>query len=364
MSLHGFRSYLTVSAAIARSEGKARSLVLTRILTAKAVSGLSAFEYGLYGLQNKSIREIRAYRTKKQTSALFDCVNPLPSRSTVDDKLLFHDRCLQTSLPTPNILAVISSRRKPGDDGRVVREFSHLLAMLKGQNRIDLILKPRTDSLGTGVRFVSFRQGRIYDLEGKEIDAAAFTAELSEDMRRDEYLVQPFVRPHPEIARLGAGRALGTLRILTFNDAGSTSVLYALMRIPASGNVHDNFSSGANGNLIAAIDSATGRLSAAWGRRSDESSRLLGCYPRNPDTGAQIEGSLIPMWDQVTRILPIAAQEFQELPCIGWDFAVSEDGVRIIEANANPDIIGAQVCCGVGANVLLAPIVARYQRCI
>lgn len=361
-SVHGLSSYIETSSAIAQRSRGQQPLVLGRILLTKMLSGLSAFEYGLYGLHAKPLGEVRDYLTKKQTTTLFNRVNPVGQRPKVDDKLLFHRLCRTAGIPTPDILAVLSTDGTVDGNEVVLPDFSALIRYFASDARRDVILKPRRDSLGTGVRFVSLRAGRAFDLNDQLIDTDTFARELSADMQRDQYLVQPFVRPHSQMATLSAGKALGTLRILAFSEGSEVRILYALLRIPAAGNVHDNFSSGNNGNLIAAVDPKTGRLGRAWGRSKNSSSRLLDAFACNPDNGAQIEGVQVPMWETIQGLLARAAAAFSDLPCMGWDLAVTEDRVLVIEANANADIIGAQVCCGAGARSLLRPVYARYAR--
>ena len=359
---HGVSSYIETAHALATRTGGPWAFVLARILVAKAISGMSAFEYGLYGLHREPLSKVRDYRTKKQTTALFERINVPERRIMVDDKLMFRRLCQKAGLSSPEVLAVLTHRPASHDGSeRLFGSFSDLVRAYSHVSRLDLILKPRMDSLGTGVRFVSLRSGQVLDMEDRPVDLASFWEALSEDMRRDQYLVQPFVRPHPGVAALGAGRALGTLRILALAGSAGMQILYVLMRIPARGNVHDNFSSGANGNLIASVDASTGLLSRAWGRERHAQSRLLQAYASNPDTGAPIEGMHIPMWQQVVRLLDDATSAFRELPCLGWDIAITVDGPTIIEANANPDIIGAQVCCGMGARRLLGPAMSLTQ---
>jgi hypothetical protein len=132
------------------------------------------------------------------------------------------------------------------------------------------------------------------------------------------------------------------------------------MRIPAAGNVHDNFSAGATGNLMAAVDPSTGTLSRAWGRQRDSSTWLIDSFARNPTTGAQIEGVQVPMWKEAMDVLSRATVAFSRLPCLGWDLAVTEQGVLVMEANSNPDLAGGQICTGTGARTLLAPVFERF----
>lgn len=354
----GLRGYLQAAAEVAESSGGYRYPVLLRMLAAKGFFGLSAQEYGLFGLQRTPFRRLFNYRTKKQTTALFARINPARLKPLVEDKLLFHRTCVAAGLPTPPLLALLSSRA-PDDAGELalLADFPALLEHFAAYPEIPLILKPRRDALGTGVRFVTLRRGRPFDIEERPIDVAAFDEALDFDMQRDDYLLQGFVPPHPRLARLGSGRALGTLRIATYlNRKGQFWMLYALLRIPARGNVHDNFSGGASGNLIAAVDVRTGRLGRAWGRRDPNLSRVLEPFQRNPDTGVAIWGECVPDWGEVCTLVQRASQAFSELPLLGWDVALSAGGMVLIEANSNPDIIGAQVCTGLGARELLRPL--------
>jgi glutathione synthase/RimK-type ligase-like ATP-grasp enzyme len=65
---------------------------------------------------------------------------------------------------------------------------------------------------------------------------------------------------------------------------------------------------------------------------------------------------MMPDWAQTCALVRRGAMAFAQLPLLGWDVAPSADGVVIIEANSNPDIIGAQICCGQGARALLGPL--------
>lgn len=358
--VHGISSYLEMARVISNRSPALQPLVFARIVAAKLLSGLSAFEYGLYGLHDKPLSVARQYMTKKQTTALLERVNPKDQRLLVDDKLRFHRRCRTAGVPAVDVLAVLNRDGEKDADEVVFADFRALLKQWQGRPTIDLILKPRTDSLGTGIRFISLREGGAFDLDGAAIDIAAFSNDLAADMQRDDYLVQPFVRPHSEIAALGEGRALGTLRVLSFLDGEQVRVLYAFLRIPAAGNVHDNFSSGATGNLVAHVELLGGRLGPAWGRPKHSPSRLLQRHARNPATGIQIEGVLVPYWKEVGALIFRAARLFPELPCLAWDVAVTTNGPLLIEANANADMVGAQVCCGTGARAMLAPVIARY----
>ena len=352
---YGMAAYVATASQIAARDRRLQPLVLARMLFAKACFGLSATEYGQYGLQDKPFVRLGDYRTKKQTTALFERVNPATARPQVDDKLYFHRLCMAAGLPVPTLHAVLSQRGTRIDDFPLLSDFSAVLRHFDGQN-VRLILKPQNDALGTGVRFVELRDGKVFDMAGVPIDVAAFGAALEVDMVRDDYLVQGFVKPHPAMAALGSGKALGTFRILAHATSGEVTLLYVLARIPCGDNVHDNFSGGRSGNLIAAVDPDSGRLQAACGRRDQRFDRLIERFDVNPDTGRPIAGESVPHWAEIRTLVERAARSFSELPVLGWDIALAEEGPLIIEANCNPDIIGAQVSLGLGARALMGTV--------
>lgn len=356
---YGLASYLDTAAQIAaRSRGN-RARELLRMLAAKARFGLSASEYGQYGLHEQPFSRLGDYQTKKQTTALFERVNPLVERPQVEDKLRFHRLCLEAGLPVPQLHAVLSRRGTQGiNDFPVHRGFPEIVERFREHAEVRLILKPQNDALGTGVRFVCVRHGEVFDIEDRPLALESFCAALDRDMERDDYLVQEFVRPHPAMAALGSGKALGTLRILAQLRDEQVTLLYALSRIPCGNNPHDNFSGGRTGNLIAAVDTETGRLHVAYGRRDPRYDRLMERFERNPDTGRPIAGEVVPQWSVIRDVVERAARTFPALPVLGWDIALSDVGVVVIEANSNPDIIGAQVSTGAGARQLMRSLYA------
>jgi len=356
-SAYGLASYIETAAQISARDEMSQPLTLLRMFASKAAYGLSAVEYAQYNLQDKPLSALSSYRTKKQTTELFDSINPQAERPAVEDKLRFHRLCLAAGLPVPTLHAVLSCRgTKGGDDFPLLDGFGAVVERFRHLDEVRLILKPQNDALGTGVRFVSLRRGEVFDISGSPVELAEFTAKLHADMQRDDYLVQEFVRPDPQMAALGSGKALGTLRILSWLQGGEVKVLYALCRIPCGNNPHDNFSGGSTGNLITTVDTGSGRLGPAYGRRDPRYPRLLERFEHNPDTGKPVAGEVVPHWAEILETVERAARVFDRLPALGWDFALSDTGIVIIEANANPDIIGVQVSSGKGARQVLRPL--------
>jgi hypothetical protein len=83
-----------------------------------------------------------------------------------------------------------------------------------------------------------------------------FLREL-EPYRKQGYLLQEMLRPHPEIAAL-CGARLSTVRLIVLLEHGEPAVFHALWKIPVGANPADNF--WRPGNLLAGLDAADGRV--------------------------------------------------------------------------------------------------------
>jgi hypothetical protein len=55
----------------------------------------------------------------------------------------------------------------------------------------------------------------------------------------------------------------------------------------------------------------------------------------HPETGRKFEEFKIPFWEEVLALVQEAALKFLPLRTLGWDIAVTEKGLKILETN-NP----------------------------
>lgn len=49
-------------------------------------------------------------------------------------------------------------------------------------------------------------------------------------------------------------------------------------------------------------------------------------------------GKVIPYWDKIIEMIKRAALVIPEVRLVGWDVAITSNGVQIIEGNHNPGI--------------------------
>ena len=69
---------------------------------------------------------------------------------------------------------------------------------------------------------------------------------------------------------------------------------------------------------------------AATGRRET--------VEKHPDTGAQIEGTVVPNWKSVKETMLELATLLPFPGLVGWDVALTDSGLVIVEANTGPGL--------------------------
>jgi hypothetical protein len=225
----------------------------------------------------------------------------------------------------------------PAPDADVSGTVDRLDAYLDARGAF--VLKPVYGFSGKGIavcRRVPERDG--YEIDGEPASRDEFAALVT---GLDEYLVSGFVEQADYAETLFPGSA-NTLRVVTLWDPQTDEpfVSGAVHRIGTAETAPvDNWS---RGGLSAEVG-GDGTLSRA--ARWSESAGETRWHDTHPDTGARIEGTRVPGWPSVReRILEMAAA-FPDLPRIGWDVVIVDDGAGfvVLEINRHAGIETLQV---------------------
>ena len=81
--------------------------------------------------------------------------------------------------------------------------------------------------------------------------------------------------------------------------------------------------------IFSSIDIKSGTLSSARSYRNNDNVK------NHPDTNSQIEGVVIPKWNEIKGKIIDIANKFPYINFIAWDVAVTDDGFSVIEGNAS-----------------------------
>ena len=209
---------------------------------------------------------------------------------------------------------------------------------------VDLFSKPNDATAGLGTERWVFvggegddrrwraTDGRIVDAAGLlgELATLSLTLPLKEGRTSRRMLLQRGLSNHRELRDLTQG-ALCTARIVVARPpVGRARIIGAAYRMATGNAAADNY---AVGGIVAPIDLASGRLMRAI-RRLD---KVLSPIDHHPDTGAAIEGRVLPGWADAVALAERGLDLAPRLPTLGWDVAFTDDGPVFIEGNIAPN---------------------------
>jgi hypothetical protein len=194
----------------------------------------------------------------------------------------------------------------------------------------DLFVKPLVGCGGKGAERWDRVAPRRWSNGALELGDAALVARLR---RRSPMIVQKRIRAHSALEPLTSG-ATPTVRALTIIDEqGNPELVAAVFRMSFGANrTVDNIHAG---GLACAVSLADGRLGRASNLGTDA---RLGWVSEHPTTGARIEGTRLPCWEEIAPLTAAAHALFSDRLVIGWDIAITDDGPILIEGNRGPDM--------------------------
>lgn len=191
----------------------------------------------------------------------------------------------------------------------------------------ELALKPVSGSHGDGFYRFSYENG-VYCLNREEVTKEQVVSILANV--DNQYLITEYIRSCKQLRDIYDG-SVNTLRLEVFKKDGRTPEIHdCYMRIGTSrtGAV-DNIGAGGMNVLLDAKD----------GHYHDAALMIdnnIVPTPRHPDTGVLIDG-YIPHWDLIVDTVKKVAMEIPQLEWMGFDVAVTEDGLKFPEINRYPD---------------------------
>jgi hypothetical protein len=240
--------------------------------------------------------------------------------SELNDKADFAEYCRSRGIPVVSTLAVFR-------DGR--------LDMLADSRAFDanLFVKPVLGRGGKGAERWDFANGLYHCGRSKWFTREELFKLLKERSHSGGVMIQPRLSNDRALNRFN-NHALSTVRVLTcLDESGEPEVVGAAMRM-AIGRNHtvDNLHAG---GIAAAVDLETGRLGPASNLGANSK---LGWVNRHPNTGARINGTKLPFWNEVQNLALAAHRSFDDRVIVGWDIAIAPGGPILIEGNGSPDL--------------------------
>ncbi len=261
--------------------------------------------------------------------------------ATADDKFVAYTLLAGLGAAVPLTQAVYVASGRSFGRLHTLRDPQALRDFLAGGARYPLFAKPVAGIASFGAFAIDG-----FDAAGDAVmlagGASMALTEFAGKMGGEEgYLLQDMVVAHPELVH-ACGRYVATVRLVLLVENGKAEIVQSVMKIPAAGNVADNFWRA--GNLLAALDRQSGRITRVVQGFAPEQREL----EIHPDTGAPLLGLVLPHWQAVIGQCLDLAMAFAPLRFQSWDIAITVDGPLFIEVNTGASFMLSQVATGEG----------------
>ena len=196
------------------------------------------------------------------------------------------------------------------------------------QQKGKLALKPSAGTHGDGFYCLAW-ENDTFTVNGEEYDAERFEALV--DTFKSFYLVTEYINMHPRLKEI-YDKSVNSIRIIVLNEDGhNPEIVQSYMRIGSSRTGYtDNVG---YGGICVMVDQETGEL---YNPETIADHKFYPC-PEHPDTKTPIAGEL-PNWALVKEKVLAICRYLSELEYLGFDVAITEDGLQIIEINIHPDL--------------------------
>ncbi len=301
---------------------------LRQLAELRSATGMGRAEYFKYRVWRPELTPVErlsytSQRERRLTEAATNRREPATHHRSKSETLVLF---ASAGLPVPTLVGRVGITAPAAIDSvPIARTAAALAVLLEAQGDGGLVFKPEHGMQGDGILVATAAgAGGVKLLSGDEFSADALWQRLVSH-GGESWRIERWVRPHPVLAEFRPG-ATPTVRLLTLLVDGTAVVHAATLKLPVGDSGVDNL---AKGNLVAAVDLATGIVGPA----TDGSGAPR--FDHHPTTGVAITGCRIPDWPRVLAMALAGAPLLTPRRAIGWDIAVTATGPVVIEANAS-----------------------------
>lgn len=352
MDLSDYRNAIRVAAS---EVGIFRSV--TSVISARLRWGIGPRYHSVFRLFSVPKSDWPSYIDSNESNKITGAINGKENYRLARNKLDFYRHCMDRGIPTVPILGVIGASNVCGvPEIESLSDFKDFLQ----SSPSDIFFKITDGAHGDGAFSASFCDGQWLINKAGHTPESFYNMVLKNLTPHSAYLIQPVIKPGKLLSPLMPNGALGTVRVITYLEGGTATPILPLLRIPANQNVTDNFSLGLSGNLVAPIDMETGVLGVAKGSRCLVWPSIVDLVD-HPDTQQRIAGRTLPYWKETLELVVKAQEKTPELPTLGWDIAITDDGPLVVEANTLFATEIHEVAYERGIRHDLAPIAALLE---
>lgn len=174
----------------------------------------------------------------------------------------------------------------------------------------------------------------------------------------DGCIVEEYVNQDKIFAEFNPS-SVNTIRLTTCCDNGEVRFLFSLARFGRDGAIVDN---GGQGGIISMVDPLKGVVVSHGYTENIEK------FEVHPNSKIAIKDFEIPKWKELLEMATELAKKAKGITVIGWDFALTDRGWVIIEANTFPSIFPIQMLTtqayGRGMREEYEKLIGKYKNTV
>jgi hypothetical protein len=251
--------------------------------------------------------------------------------SVTNSKILMMNYLIGERIETPVALAIFKK-------GLIFDHLDHKLLfedlvekMLKVKTQI-FFVKPDDGQGGKGIFIIRKSNNNLY-IEDLKLDKNLLRLKTISN----RFVLQEGIKQRSDFNRINP-TSVNTLRVITQKINNVIRISAVVIRIGRNKSVVDNSS---QGGISVKIDIEKGMLNS-FGTTELTNER----FEEHPDTHFKFDGFVIQGWDKIMSQVLEYANRISIFPELGWDIAVLENGISVIEINAYYGLELLQCCSG------------------
>jgi hypothetical protein len=272
--------------------------------------------------------KMKLYVSRSKMDQIDNILNPLSWKYIVKNKAFFHLTCENLNLPVPKLYAILFKNYVGFSYiNSSLIEKEELIKFIKNELPNNFVIKPNEGHQGKSINIYTKTNRGIMDGFGNIKTEQEIYETIASNEKWDSFIVEERLRNHPYLLKIHSSENLHTIRIITFIDlAGQCQILHGHLNI-ATGQEQAS----QKGSIKVNINLNDGCLE--FGILLDKNKGGFKKVVKHPESHLNFQEFKLPFWKDILLITEKAALKFLPLRTLGWDFAITEKCVKLLEAN-------------------------------
>jgi len=295
--------------------------------------GLTEDEYWDFEFERQNDDFRRSFLGLNEQRYYLDFLNPKKYYIVSRNKYVAHRMLERVGVRFAELYAYYSPEGYAPADQEMARDCKTLVGILKRKGVDACVIKSTEGSHGDGVSVV-----RHIEYGEEDCEFTLYNGEhknLSSLLENDPLIFEQVVEQTAQMSSFNPS-SVNTVRFMTtLLPSGEAKVIATWFKLGRKGSCVDNAGSG--GNVDGCVDIGTGEMKNAV---QFDGWRHVSPIEKHPDSGVQINGTVINNWEEAKSEIVRFQQAFPFCKAAGWDVAFTDRGPVVIEVNDMWDSTG------------------------